>query len=134
MAPRDMRHAVEKVRAGGCRRRPSSPSAARASDTTTWWSTSAAWWRCATSRPVCFDATHAVQHPGGAGTASDGDRRMVAPLARAAVAVGIDALFVEAHPDPERAPCDGPSQIDFEALDALLAAVRPLDAARRGRA
>ena len=68
------------------------------------------------------------------GTASDGDRRMVAPLARAAVAVGIDALFVEVHPDPERAPCDGPSQIDFEALDALLAALRPLDAARRGRA
>jgi 2-dehydro-3-deoxyphosphooctonate aldolase (KDO 8-P synthase) len=83
--------------------------------------------------PVCFDATHAVQHPGGAGTASDGDRRMVAPLARAAVAIGIDALFIEAHPDPERAPCDGPSQIDFEALGALLAALRPLDAARRGR-
>jgi 2-dehydro-3-deoxyphosphooctonate aldolase (KDO 8-P synthase) len=59
---------------------------------------------------------------------------MVAPLARAAVAVGIDALFVEAHPDPDNAPCDGPSQIDFEALDALLADVRALDRVARERA
>ena len=79
----------------------SSPSAARASGTTTWWSTSAAWSRCASFAPVCFDATHSVQQPGAGGTASDGDRRMVAPLARAAVALGIDALFVEAHPDPD---------------------------------
>jgi 2-dehydro-3-deoxyphosphooctonate aldolase (KDO 8-P synthase) len=84
--------------------------------------------------PVCFDATHSVQHPGGAGTATDGDRRMVAPLARAAVAIGIDSLFVEAHPDPENAPCDGPSQIDFEALDALLGDVRALDRVVRERA
>jgi 2-dehydro-3-deoxyphosphooctonate aldolase (KDO 8-P synthase) len=73
--------------------------------------------------PVCFDATHAVQRPGAAGAASGGDRRMVAPLARAATAVGIDGLFVEVHPEPERAPCDGPSQIDFSALDRLLAEV-----------
>jgi 2-dehydro-3-deoxyphosphooctonate aldolase (KDO 8-P synthase) len=73
--------------------------------------------------PVCFDATHAAQHPGAAEGASDGDRRNVAPLARAAVAVGVDALFVEVHPEPERAPCDGPAQIDFAALDRLLAEV-----------
>jgi len=70
--------------------------------------------------PVCFDATHAVQLPGGAGDATGGDRSFVLPLARAAVAVGVDALFVECHPDPERAPCDGPSQIDPESLDRLL--------------
>jgi len=59
------------------------------------------------SAPVCLDATHAVQHPGAGQGASSGDRRFVAPLARAAAAVGVDALFIETHPDPERAPCDG---------------------------
>lgn len=81
--------------------------------------------------PVCFDATHAVQHPGASGQATGGDRRFVAPLARAAVAVGIDALFVEVHPDPDRAPCDGPSQIRFEDLDRLLTEVCAIDAALR---
>lgn len=80
--------------------------------------------------PVCFDATHSVQHPGAAGTSSDGDRSMVAPLARAAVAVGIDALFVEVHPQIEEAPCDGPSQLTFDALDALLEEVVAIDSAR----
>jgi 2-dehydro-3-deoxyphosphooctonate aldolase (KDO 8-P synthase) len=70
--------------------------------------------------PVCFDATHAVQVPGGAGDATGGDRSFVRPLARAAVAVGVDALFVECHPDPEHARCDGPSQIDLETFDRLL--------------
>ncbi len=79
--------------------------------------------------PVCFDATHAVQHPGAGEEASGGDRRFVAPLARAAVAVGIDALFVEAHPDPENAPCDGPSQVDFESLDRLLGEVTTIERA-----
>jgi 2-dehydro-3-deoxyphosphooctonate aldolase (KDO 8-P synthase) len=81
--------------------------------------------------PVCFDATHAVQYPGAENGASGGDRRYVATLSRAAVAVGIDALFVEAHPDPEKAPCDGPSQLSFDALDALLTEVCALDRALR---
>lgn len=81
--------------------------------------------------PVGFDATHAVQHPGTSGVATGGDRRFVAPLARAAVAVGIDVLFVEVHPDPDRAPCDGPSQIGLTALDRLLAEVRAIDAVLR---
>ncbi len=79
--------------------------------------------------PICFDATHAVQHPGGAGLASGGDRRFVAPLARAGVAVGLDGLFLEAHPDPENAPCDGPSQIDFETLDRVLEEAAAVDRA-----
>ncbi|MBW2372184.1 MAG: 3-deoxy-8-phosphooctulonate synthase [Deltaproteobacteria bacterium] len=79
--------------------------------------------------PVCFDATHAVQHPGAGDEASGGDRRFVAPLARAAVAVGIDSLFVEAHPDPENAPCDGPSQVDFETLDRLLGEITTIERA-----
>jgi 2-dehydro-3-deoxyphosphooctonate aldolase (KDO 8-P synthase) len=82
--------------------------------------------------PVCFDATHAVQYPGARDGASGGDRRFVAPLARAAVAVGVDALFIETHADPQRAPVDGPSQIDPEALDTLLGEVVAIDRALRG--
>jgi 2-dehydro-3-deoxyphosphooctonate aldolase (KDO 8-P synthase) len=81
--------------------------------------------------PVCFDATHAVQYPGANGGSSGGDRRYVAPLARAAVAAGIDALFIETHPDIDSAPCDGPSQISFEELDHLLAQVRAIDTVLR---
>ena len=77
--------------------------------------------------PVCFDATHAVQYPGAADGASGGDQRFVTPLARAAVATGIDALFVEAHPEPHSAPCDGPSQIDFATLDSLLLQTRAIE-------
>ncbi len=133
MAPLDMRHAVEKVRAGG-----SGGAFVTERGTTFGHNDLVVDFRglvlMRAFAPVCFDATHSVQHPGAAGTASDGDRRMVAPLARAAVAVGIDALFVEAHPDPARAPCDGPSQIDFAALDALLGDVRVLAHARRAGA
>jgi len=74
--------------------------------------------------PVVFDATHSVQLPGGAGTASSGQREFVAPLARAAVAVGVDALFVEVHPDPDKAPSDGANMIPLTALPTLLEAVR----------
>ena len=81
--------------------------------------------------PVCFDATHAVQYPGANGGSSGGDRRYVAPLARAAVAAGIDALFVETLPDIDAAPCDGPSQISFEELDQLLREVRAIEDALR---
>jgi 2-dehydro-3-deoxyphosphooctonate aldolase (KDO 8-P synthase) len=81
--------------------------------------------------PLCFDATHAVQRPGALDGASGGDRRLVAPLARAAAAVGIDALFVEIHSDPDRAPVDGPSQITPAVLERLLAQVKAIDAALR---
>ena len=81
--------------------------------------------------PVCFDATHAVQHPGRNENASGGDRRFVAPLARAASAVGIDALFVEIHPDPDRAPCDGQCQLRPDDLDQLLRDVCAIRAATR---
>ncbi len=81
--------------------------------------------------PVCFDATHAVQYPGANGGSSGGDARFVAPLARAGVAAGIDALFIETHPNISEAPCDGPSQISFEELDRLLSEVRAIDTALR---
>jgi 2-dehydro-3-deoxyphosphooctonate aldolase (KDO 8-P synthase) len=75
--------------------------------------------------PVIFDATHSVQQPGGQGTATGGQREFVAVLARAAVAVGVAGVFIEAHPDPDRAPSDGPNMIalrDFEALVGRLMA------------
>jgi len=81
--------------------------------------------------PVCFDATHSVQLPGGQGHASGGEREFIAPLARAAVAVGVDALFFEVHDDPARALCDGPSQIPLEAFPALLDGILAIDRAAR---
>lgn len=74
--------------------------------------------------PVVFDATHSVQLPGGAGGASGGQRQFAAGLARAAAAMGIDGLFLEVHPDPDHAPCDGPNMIPFADLPALLRAVK----------
>ncbi|ELP31725.1 3-deoxy-8-phosphooctulonate synthase [Rhodopirellula baltica SWK14] len=74
--------------------------------------------------PVVFDATHSVQQPGGLGGATGGNREMVEPLARAAVAIGCDALFFETHPDPQTSPSDGPNMIPLDrfagTLDRLL--------------
>jgi len=70
--------------------------------------------------PVVFDATHSVQLPGGQGTSSGGQREMVSYLARAAVAVGIDGLFLEVHPDPDCALCDGPNSLAVDDLPDLL--------------
>lgn len=77
--------------------------------------------------PVIFDATHSVQLPGGLGHASGGERRFVAPLARAAVAVGVAGVFLETHPDPDHAPCDGPNMVPFEQLPNLLNKLKQLD-------
>ena len=70
--------------------------------------------------PVIFDATHSVQLPGGSGTASGGQREFIAPLARAAVAAGIDGIFMEIHPDPSAALCDGPNSIPLGEVESLL--------------
>lgn len=84
-----------------------------------------------TGYPVVFDATHSVQLPGAAGRASGGDRNMVPCLARAAVAAGIDALFFEVHPDPDRALCDGPNSLVLDGLPGLLATLMKIDATVR---
>ncbi|MBF0143115.1 MAG: 3-deoxy-8-phosphooctulonate synthase [Magnetococcales bacterium] len=86
----------------------------------------------ATGYPVVFDATHSVQLPGGLGGASGGERRFVAPLARAAVAVGVAALFLEVHPDPDKAPCDGPNMLPLEGLESLVAGWMRLDEIVKG--
>ncbi|KAB6715023.1 MULTISPECIES: 3-deoxy-8-phosphooctulonate synthase [Roseobacteraceae] len=80
-----------------------------------------------TGYPVCFDATHSVQQPGGNGTSTGGDRTMVPPLARAAVAVGVACLFIETHEDPDNAPSDGPNMVRIEDLAGLLSTLRALD-------
>jgi len=83
--------------------------------------------------PVVFDATHSVQLPGGRGTASGGEREYVVPLARAAVAVGVDAVFMEIHEDPDRAPCDGPNSVRLADLEGLLRDLVALDAVAKAR-
>ena len=80
-----------------------------------------------TGAPVIFDATHAVQQPGGQGSASGGDRRFVPVLARAAVAVGVAGLFIETHQDPDNAPSDGPNMVPLDQLELLLAELIELD-------
>ena len=85
----------------------------------------------ATGCPVVFDATHSVQQPGGQGTASGGDRRFVAPLARAAVGAGVDAVFMEVHEDPSRARSDGATSVPLAELPALLAQLVAIDRAVR---
>lgn len=80
-----------------------------------------------TGFPVVFDATHSLQLPGGLGRASGGDRRFIAPLARAGVAVGVDGLFMEVHEDPDRALSDGPTSFPLSGLDELLRTVKDID-------
>ena len=81
--------------------------------------------------PVCFDATHSVQLPGGQGATSGGQRKHIPALARAALAVGVDALFMEVHDDPDRALSDGPNMVPLASLPALLRQLLAIDAARR---
>jgi 2-dehydro-3-deoxyphosphooctonate aldolase (KDO 8-P synthase) len=82
----------------------------------------------ATGCPVVFDATHSVQLPGGKGTSSGGQREFVPVLARAAIAAGVAGLFMETHPDPERALSDGPNAWPLQRMRALLETLKSLDA------
>ena len=82
----------------------------------------------ATGWPVVFDATHSVQQPGGRGGTSGGQREFVPVLARAALAVGVAALFMETHQDPDRAPSDGPNMVPLDQLPALLEVLKSFDA------
>ena len=85
-----------------------------------------------TGYPVVFDATHSVQQPGGRGNSSGGERQFVAGLARAACAVGVAAVFIETHQDPDNAPCDGPNMIDVEDLQSLIEKLRLIDELNKG--
>ncbi|MDP8242674.1 MAG: 3-deoxy-8-phosphooctulonate synthase [Candidatus Hinthialibacter antarcticus] len=130
MAPQDMQHAAEKIRAVGRGR------------------------VCLTERgssfgyhnlvvdmrslvvmrqyaPVIFDATHSVQQPGAAGGASGGQREYVSPLARAAAAVGVDGFFIETHPDPQQALSDGPNMVPLNEMEPLLRSLLAIHQAAR---
>jgi 2-dehydro-3-deoxyphosphooctonate aldolase (KDO 8-P synthase) len=83
--------------------------------------------------PVIFDATHSVQSPGGLGGSTGGDRGMVPPLCRAAVAVGVAGLFIETHQDPDNAPSDGPNMMRLDRMEALLSRLMEIDAVVKRR-
>jgi 2-dehydro-3-deoxyphosphooctonate aldolase (KDO 8-P synthase) len=83
--------------------------------------------------PVVFDATHSVQQPGGQGATSGGERRHVPVLARAAVAVGVAAVFIETHPDPDKAPSDGPNMVPLRQLPGLLEELMAFDRLAKAR-
>ena len=84
-----------------------------------------------TGAPVIFDATHSVQQPGGKGSSSGGEREFVPVLARAAVAVGVAGVFIETHPDPDKAPCDGPSMTPFKQLPEMIQTLMEFDGVRK---
>lgn len=119
MAPEDMQHVRDKVVSGGCvnvllTERGTFFGYGRLVNDLT---------GLAIMRqfaPVVFDATHSVQRPGGLGGATGGNREYVAPLARAAVAFGVDALFLETHPRPDESPSDGPNMVPLDQMESLL--------------
>lgn len=127
LAPDDMRHAVEKIESTGNR-----------SIMLTERGVSFGYHNLVTDfrslpllrgfgYPVVFDATHSIQLPGGLGGASSGERQFIFPLARAAVAVGVDAVFMEVHEDPDRALCDGPNSLPLQGLADVLKTLKRIE-------
>jgi 2-dehydro-3-deoxyphosphooctonate aldolase (KDO 8-P synthase) len=86
-----------------------------------------------TGAPVIFDATHSVQQPGGQGASTGGQREFVPTLARAAVAVGVAGVFAETHPDPDKAPSDGPNMIPLKQFEAFVRDLMAIDAVAKSR-
>ena len=120
VAPADMRHVVAKLLAGGCRdillcERGTFFGYGRLVNDFAGLLTMRAF-----GVPVIFDATHSVQQPASLGEATGGDRTLVEPLARAAAAVGIDGLFFETHPDPDKSPSDGPNMVPLARLRGVV--------------
>ena len=127
-APSDMRHVIGKLVASGCRN-------ALLCERGTFFGygrlvndMQALPEMQALGVPVLFDATHSVQQPGGLGGSTGGNRAMVEPLARAATAIGVDGLFFETHPEPERAPSDGPNMVPLDEFGDLLRRIVQLHA------
>lgn len=119
MAPEDMQHVRDKLVAGGCHNvllteRGTFFGYGRLVNDLTGLAVMRSF------APVVFDATHSVQRPGGMGHATGGNREYVAPLARAAVAFGVDALFLETHPRPDESPSDGPNMVPLDQMEGLL--------------
>jgi 2-dehydro-3-deoxyphosphooctonate aldolase (KDO 8-P synthase) len=132
LAPWDMKNVVEKLHEGGCRDLLLTERGASFG-----YGNLVVDFRSlpilrSYGHPVCFDATHSVQRPGGLGDRSGGDRTEVPGLARAAAAVGVDAMFMEVHEDPDHAPSDGPNMLVLADLPPLLARISAVRAAARG--
>jgi 2-dehydro-3-deoxyphosphooctonate aldolase (KDO 8-P synthase) len=123
LAPREMRHAIAKAREGGNENVFLTERGATFGYGNLVVDMRALVQMRELGVPVCMDATHSVQMPGSGGDTTGGDRQFVAPLARAAAAVGIDALFLEIHEDPSVAKSDGPNSLDFDMADRLLTEV-----------
>ncbi len=132
LAPWDMRHVIGKVTGAGNSRVLVTERGASFGYNTLVSDFRALPIMAAFGAPVIFDATHSVQQPGGQGASSGGQREFVAVLARAAVAVGVAGLFIEAHPDPDRAPSDGPNMIALRDFEPLLARLMAFDAVAKG--
>jgi 2-dehydro-3-deoxyphosphooctonate aldolase (KDO 8-P synthase) len=130
LAPGDMRHAVAKLLAGGCRNillceRGTFFGYGRLVNDFAGLPVMRSF-----GVPVVFDATHSVQRPASLGESTGGDRSLVEPLARAAAAVGIDGVFFETHPEPDKSPSDGPNMVPLDAFEGVLARVLRIHEAR----
>jgi 2-dehydro-3-deoxyphosphooctonate aldolase (KDO 8-P synthase) len=133
LAPWDMRNVTAKLEAFGCSRILVTERGASFGYNTLVTDLRALPELRRTGWPVVFDATHSVQQPGGLGGRSGGQRGFVPVLARAALAVGVDALFVETHEDPDRAPSDGPNMVPLSAMRELLLDWLAFDTLARSR-
>ncbi|MBC8102308.1 MAG: 3-deoxy-8-phosphooctulonate synthase [Cytophagales bacterium] len=133
LAPWDMKNAVEKVRGTGNERVfVTERGVSFGYNTLVVDFRSLPQMASATNAPVVFDGTHAVQQPGGQGTSSGGQREFIPALSRAAVAVGVDALFLETHPEPARALSDSATMLALADLPALLKTLKAIEAAAQG--
>ncbi|ALJ56399.1 2-dehydro-3-deoxyphosphooctonate aldolase [Candidatus Xiphinematobacter sp. Idaho Grape] len=120
LSPWEIRNIAEKLEKGGCKRYLFTERGTTFGYNNLVADMRSIFWIREMNYHVMFDATHAVQRPGGAGTSSSGDRHLVPVLARAAVAAGCDGVFLETHPNPERALSDGLSQLPLSGLASLL--------------
>lgn len=127
LAPWDMKHVVSKIIEAGNRRILLTERGASFGYNTLVSDMRALPVMARFGPPVVFDATHSVQQPGGLGSSSGGEREFVPVLARAAVAVGVAAVFIETHEDPDRAPSDGPNMVPLEQIETLLRQLVDID-------
>jgi 2-dehydro-3-deoxyphosphooctonate aldolase (KDO 8-P synthase) len=120
VSPWDMEHAVNKLRAAGCERLLLTERGAGFGYNNLVVDMRSLPVMRSLGCPVIYDATHSVQLPGGMGGRSGGQREFIPPLSRAAMAAGIDGLFMEVHPDPDKALCDGPNSWPLDQVESLL--------------
>jgi len=132
LAPWDMRHVAEKVTGAGNQQVLLTERGTSFGYNTLVSDMRALPTMAGFGHPVIFDATHSVQQPGGLGGSSGGQREFVTVLARAAVAVGVQGLFMESHENPDRAPSDGPNMVPLLEMPSILAKLVQIDQARRG--